>query len=101
MQIASFSNEVQYISEEDIPKSILEYDREIELKRDDLKNKEQKIKDKIIIERLKKLKKNRTLLNQKYIKDNSITIDELIKKNILILDENIKISRFCHYILKN
>ncbi len=101
IQIASSSDEVQYISEEDIPKSILEHDREIELKRNDLKNKEQKIKDKIIIEKLKKLKKNRTLLNQEYIKDNSITIDELIKKNILILDENIKILRFCRYILKN
>ncbi len=101
MQIASSSDKIQYISEEDIPKSIIEHDKKIELEQEDLKNKEQKIKDKIVIKRIQKLKKNRTLLNQEFIKNKSITIDELIKNNIMILDENIKISRFCHYILKN
>ncbi|MCP4330576.1 MAG: elongation factor Ts [Alphaproteobacteria bacterium] len=101
MQIASSSDEIQYISEEDIPKSIIEYERKMDLEREDLKNKEQKIKDKVVIERIQKLKKNRTLLNQEFIKDKNITIDELIKNNIMILDEKIKISRFCRYILRN
>ncbi len=101
MQIASSSDEIQYISEENISKSMIEHDRKIELEREDLKNKKQKIKDQIVMERIQKLIKNRTLLNQKFIKNNSITINELIKKNIILLDENIKISRFCRYKLKN
>ncbi len=101
MQIASSSEEIQYISEVDIPKNIIEHDRKIKLEQEDLKKKKQEIKDPIVIEKNQKLMKNRTLLNQEFIKDNRITIDELIKKNIILLDENIKISRFCHYILKN
>ncbi len=101
MQIASSSEEIQYISEVDIPKNIIEHDRKIKLEREDLKKKKQEIKDPIVIEKNQKLMKNRTLFNQEFIKDNRITIDELIKKNIILLDENIKISRFCRYILKN
>ncbi len=101
MQIASSSDEIQYISEGDIPNNIIEHCRKIELEQEDLKDKKQEIKDKIVIERLQKLMKNKTLINQEFIKDKSITIDELIKNNIMLLDENIKISRFCRYMLKN
>ncbi len=38
-----------------------------------------------------------SLLNQPYIKDESITVSELIKRAIVSLGENIKIERFCRY----
>lgn len=37
------------------------------------------------------------LLNQLYIKDESITIENLIKQMIAKLGENIKVERFCRY----
>lgn len=37
------------------------------------------------------------LIKQPYIKDESMIIEDLIKKNIALLGENIKIERFCRY----
>lgn len=37
------------------------------------------------------------LFNQPYIKDESITVSELIKRGIATLGENIKVERFCRY----
>jgi elongation factor Ts len=37
------------------------------------------------------------LLSQPYIKDVSITVEELIKRGVASLGENIKVERFCRY----
>lgn len=37
------------------------------------------------------------LLKQAYIKDESITVQEFIKKTIAVTGENIKVERFCRY----
>ncbi len=37
------------------------------------------------------------LLKQPYIKDESLTVEEFIKKTIAVVGENIKINRFCRY----
>lgn len=37
------------------------------------------------------------LLSQVYIKDESITVDELVKRTFTKIGENIKIERFCRY----
>jgi len=38
-----------------------------------------------------------SLLSQPYIKDASITVEELIKKEVASVGENIRIERFCRY----
>jgi elongation factor Ts len=43
--------------------------------------------------------KESVLLEQQYIRDSSITIDELVKQNISQLGENIKVRRFQRFIL--
>ena len=37
------------------------------------------------------------LLSQVYIKDESIKVDEMVKRNFAKLGENIKVERFCRY----
>lgn len=37
------------------------------------------------------------LLSQPYVKDPSLTIDQLIKNTIAIIGENMKVERFCRY----
>jgi elongation factor Ts len=39
------------------------------------------------------------LLEQPYIKDSSIIIDELIKRKIALLGENIRVARFVRFVL--
>jgi len=46
---------------------------------------------------LKKFYEERCLLHQKYVRDDSKTIDDLIKETIAKVGENIKVSRFARF----
>jgi elongation factor Ts len=96
MQIAA-SPSVKYISLPDIPIEVVEKEKAIEANKDDLKGKPEKIKDKIVEGRIEKLLKTQSLLDQAFIRDNTKTIDELIKESISQIGENIKIARFVRF----
>jgi elongation factor Ts len=98
MQIASNSN-IEVVSLEDIPQSVIDKTWEFERIKEDLKNKPEEIKNKIIQGRVDKSLKTQVLLEQEYIRDPSITVDEYIKQVIGLLGENIKVTRFIRYIL--
>lgn len=91
MQIASNSN-IEVVSLEDIPQSIIDKTWEFERIKEDLKNKPEEIKNKIIQGRVDKSLKTQVLLEQEYIRDPSITVDEYIKQVIGLLGENIKVT---------
>lgn len=98
MQIAA-SPEVNYINVDDIPNTIFETEKEIELQKDDLKGKPIEIRDKILLGRIEKTLKSFALLPQPFIRNPTITVEELIKEKIAIFGENIKIKRFIRYTL--
>ena len=100
MQIAA-SPDVLYIQSSDIPEEIFLNEKKIESEKEDLINKPDEIKEKIILGRVEKTLKNLTLLNQPFIRDASITVDELIKEKISLFGENIRIKRFTRYTLGN
>jgi elongation factor Ts len=98
MQIAA-SPLVDYISLQSIPPSIVDKEKETESSKEDLAKKPKEIKDKIVEGRIQKRLKEMTLLDQFFIRDSSITIDELIKQNISKLGENIQVRRFERFVL--
>ncbi len=98
MQIAACPN-VEYVKVEDIPKEIIGKEKEIEMGRDDLEGKPDKIKEKIVQGRIDKRLKELSLLDQPYIKDQSITVAELVTSSVASLGENIQIRRFTRYVL--
>lgn len=98
MQIAACP-QVQYINAADIPTEIAENEKKIEIEKDDLGNKPLEIKEKIVEGRIQKKLKEMVLLEQAYIRDSSMTIEELVKKNISTLGENIQIRRFERFVL--
>lgn len=98
MQIAACPN-VEYIGVADIPESIVAKEKEIEMKRDDLGNKPDNIKEKIVQGRIDKRLQEMALLDQPYIRDQNITVAELVKQSIALLGENIKIRRFARFVL--
>nr|YP_010330244.1 elongation factor Ts [Porphyridium aerugineum]UNJ17960.1 elongation factor Ts [Porphyridium aerugineum] len=98
MQIAA-SSDVEYISTNDIPNDIVEKEKKIEAGREDLANKPEAIRNKIVQGRIEKRLKEISLMDQFYIKNQDITIEELVKQNIALLGENIKIKRFTRFIL--
>lgn len=98
MQIAACPN-VEYVTEEEIPEAIIAKEKEIEMGRDDLANKPDNIKEKIVQGRIDKRKKELCLLDQPYVKDQNMTVEELLKQTIAQLGENIQVRRFTRFVL--
>ncbi|KJH73119.1 translation elongation factor Ts [Aliterella atlantica] len=97
-QVAACPN-VEYVSVADIPAEITEKEKEIEMGRDDLGNKPENIKEKIVQGRIEKRLKEMTLMDQPFIRDQSITVEELVTQSIATLGENIKVRRFARFVL--
>ncbi len=98
MQIAACPN-VEYVSVDDIPKGMAEKEKAVEMGREDLANKPENIREKIVMGRIEKRLKELSLLDQPYIRDQSITVDELVKQSAGQLGENIQIRRFVRFVL--
>jgi len=98
MQVAA-SPSVDYVSVDSLPADLIERERAIELDKEDLRTKPEEIKQKIVDGRIQKTLKTFVLLEQPYIKDSSILIDELIKRKIALLGENIRVARFVRFVL--
>ncbi|MGL5941800.1 MAG: translation elongation factor Ts [Waterburya sp.] len=98
MQIAACPN-VEYVKVSDIPEEIAAKEKEIEMGRDDLEGKPDNIKEKIVSGRIDKRLNEISLLPQPYIRDQSITVEELVKQSIAQLGENIQIRRFARFVL--
>lgn len=98
MQIAACPN-VEYVKVDEIPANVVEKEKEIEMGRDDLGSKPQNIKEKIVQGRIEKRLKELCLLDQPYIRDQNITVEELVKQSIATLGENIQVRRFSRFVL--
>ena len=98
MQIAACPN-VEYVSTDQIPTEIVQKEKEIEMGRDDLAKKPDNIKEKIVQGRIDKRLKEMTLVDQPFIRDQSIAVEDLIKQTSKALGTKIQINRFVRYIL--
>jgi elongation factor Ts len=98
LQIAACPN-VEYVKVADIPQDIVDREKAIEMGRDDLGNKPDNIKEKIVAGRIEKRVKELSLLDQPYIRDQNITVEELVKQAIAQLGENIQVRRFTRFVL--
>ncbi|OGI17346.1 MAG: elongation factor Ts [Candidatus Melainabacteria bacterium RIFOXYA12_FULL_32_12] len=97
LQIASSSPE--YVSRDEIPQHTIEEEKRIESGKADLIGKPAEIIEKIVNGRVDKLMAERVLLEQTFVKDPSMTIEELIKSKIAKIGEKISIRRFTRYVL--
>lgn len=97
LQIAATSP--QYISEADIPAEVLEHESKIATARAKEEGKPENIIPRIVEGSLKKWKEEFVLLNQPYIRDESITVQDLVNQNVASMGENVIIRRFARYAL--
>ena len=88
-----------YIKEEDIPAEVLEREEKIATAKAREEGKKDMIIPKIVEGAIKKFKTEMVLMNQPYIRDESITIADLINENVVSLRENIVVRRFTRYSL--
>ena len=98
MQVAACPN-VEYVSIDQIPKDIVDKEKQIEMGRDDLSGKPENIKEKIVEGRIAKRLNELVLLSQPYIKDSALTVEDLVKQAAAKIGENIKVRRFTRYTL--
>lgn len=98
MQIAACPN-VEYVRASDIPAEVVAKEKEIEMGRDDLGSKPPAMREKIVDGRIEKRLKELSLMDQPYIKDQSITVEDLVKRNVAGLGENIQVRRFVRFVM--
>lgn len=98
MQIAS-NPDIQVVKIEDISDATKEKIKKFENAKEDLQNKPEEIRNKIVEGRVDKSLKKTVLLEQEYIRDSSMTVNEYIKQVVSILGENIRVTRFTRFVL--
>lgn len=98
MQIAACPN-VEYVSTDQIPQEVVDREKSIEMGRDDLAGKKEEMKAKIVEGRIGKRLKELALLDQAFIRDNTITVGEMVKQAAGKTGENIQVRRFTRYTL--
>jgi len=98
MQIAACPS-VNYVSMEDIPEEVKANEVAIEESKEDVSKAPEEIRQKILEGRVSKTLSSFVLLKQPFIKDPTLTIDQLIKQNITLVGENIRVARFTRFVL--
>lgn len=87
----------RYISSEKIPQDVLDEEKDIIREQFKDSNKPPEIIEKIVHGKLSKFFQEVCLLNQPYIKDDKVSIKELVASYIAKFGENIMIKRFARF----
>ena len=85
------------VTEEQLTEEALERERTVARNRAKEEGKPEQILDKIVEGRIEKFKDEVVLLRQAYIRDGSITVQDLLNENISAIGENIIIRRFARW----
>merc|ERR1719394_2023521 len=93
MQIAA-NPSIKCITADDVPEEEKAKVKALEMAKEDLAGKPENIKEKIVEGRLKKQFEETALMNQKWLKDEDKTVQEVLKERIAKLGENLVIRRF-------
>ena len=86
------SNAPEFVSREEIPASVIAEEKRIEMGKEDLANKPENIREKIVEGRVNKLMAQRCLLEQPFVKNPDVTVAQLIEGKCEIV-------RFERYVL--
>jgi elongation factor Ts len=87
----------QFVRREDVTPAAIEKEKEIQRARALHEGKPEKMVDKIVEGRMSKFYEEVCLYEQPFVKENTLTIDQLIKTKIAKLGENISVSRFARF----
>jgi len=87
----------RYVHADQIPEAVFEHEREIARNRAREEGKPEAILGKIVDGRIEKFKDEVCLLRQPYIRDESMTIEQLLLQNVAAIGENLIIRRFARW----
>lgn len=95
MQVAAARPE--YVRREDVPADVIEREKEILTAQAAAEGKPEKVRPKIVEGRLEKFFKETCLLEQPFIKNQDVTVQQLLNEHIARLGENISVRRFARF----
>jgi elongation factor Ts len=87
----------RYLKRDEVPASVLDKEKEIARERALKEGKPEKVLDKIVEGRLAKFYEEVCLMDQLFVKENTLTIEQLVKTKIAKLGENMSITRFVRF----
>ncbi len=87
----------RYLTKEDVDAAVLDKEKEIARDRARAEGKPEKVLDRIVEGRLAKFYEEVCLLEQPFVKENTLSIGQLIKTKIAKLGENISVARFTRF----
>ena len=87
----------QCIRKEDVSPDVLEKEKQVQRERALQEGKPERVLDKIVEGRLGKFYQEICLLEQPFVKDNSVTVGELVTSKIAQLGEKIAVSRMARF----
>jgi elongation factor Ts len=87
----------QWVRKDDVPAEVIEKEKEIQRARAISEGKPEKMADKIVEGRMSKFYEEVCLYNQPFVKENTLTVEDLIKTKIAKLGENISLARFTRF----
>jgi elongation factor Ts len=95
MQVAAA--DPQFVRKEEVTQAALDKEKDIQRSRALAEGKPEKMVDKIVEGRMNKYYEEFCLYEQPFIKDNAVSINDLIKAKIAKLGENISVARFVRF----
>ncbi len=95
LQIAAMAP--RYIREEDIPAEVLEHEAQIAASKAREEGKSETVIPRIVDGYLNKFKDETCLVRQTYIRDDSMTVQQLVNQAVVSLGENVIIRRFVRW----
>lgn len=87
----------RYVSRQDVPEQVLERKMQELRSQAESEGKPEHVVEKIVQGRLNKFYEEEVLLDQPFVKDDSLTVERLINNTIAVLGENIVLRRFVRY----
>jgi elongation factor Ts len=87
----------RFLRREDVPAAVLDQEKEIARDRARAEGKPEKVLDRIVEGRIAKFYEETCLMDQPFVKEGTLTIDQLVKTKIAKLGENIGIARFVRF----
>lgn len=87
----------RYVSRDDVPSTLVEEKSNEFREQAEAEGKPDDIVEKIVMGRLEKFYEENVLLEQPFVKDDSVKVERLVKDAIALLGENIVVRRFVRY----
>jgi len=93
------ASQPDYVRREDVPAAAFEREKSIQVEKTMAEGKPQAIAEKIVVGRMSKWYEEVCLLDQKWFRDDSKTVDQVVKEATATIGENIQVRRFARFVM--